>query len=250
MEEWWYRDIVDPGKLPLLAALVSFVMTFLVTRTVTRLIRAGHGPFRNVSAGGVHIHHAVPGVVLMVAGGFAGIATGQAGWPGVLAAVLFGVGAGLVLDEFALILYLADVYWTEQGRRSVEAVVLTTALLVMVLAGVVPFGVDALSEEERRQRGVLAGTVLLNFAAALVSLAKGKLWTAVAGAVVPLIAFTGAVRLARPGSFWDRRLYRNRPRTRERARRRARRHDRRWSPVTGRLQDLLGGTPDDELRPR
>lgn len=68
MGHWWYRNIVEPGKLPLLLALVSFVLTFLVTRAITRLIRAGKGPFRNITPGGVHVHHVVPGVVLMVVG--------------------------------------------------------------------------------------------------------------------------------------------------------------------------------------
>ena len=73
MGHWWYRNIVEPGKLPLLLALASFVLTFLVTRAITRLIRAGKGPFRNVTPGGVHIHHVVPGVVLMVVGGFGAV---------------------------------------------------------------------------------------------------------------------------------------------------------------------------------
>lgn len=68
MGHWWERNIIEPGKLPLLLALTAFVLTFLITRVITRLIRAGKGPFRNISgSGGVHIHHVVPGVVLTVA---------------------------------------------------------------------------------------------------------------------------------------------------------------------------------------
>ena len=44
-------------------------------------------------------------------------------------AVVFGLGAALVLDEFALILNLADVYWAPQGRESIDAVILFGALL-------------------------------------------------------------------------------------------------------------------------
>lgn len=69
MGHWLQRNIIEPGKLPLLLALTAFVLTFLITRVVTRLIRAGKGPFGNVKAGGVHIHHVVPGVVLSVLGG-------------------------------------------------------------------------------------------------------------------------------------------------------------------------------------
>lgn len=125
MGHWLERNIIEPGKLPLLLALAAFVLTFLITRVVTRMIRAGKGPFGNVKAGGMHIHHVVPGVVLTVVGGFGAVASGQSGFGAGLCAVLFGMGAGLVLDEFALILHLDDVYWTEAGRQSVEVVVLT-----------------------------------------------------------------------------------------------------------------------------
>lgn len=74
MGDWWQRNIMEPGKLPLLLALGAFVLTFVITRVVTRLIRAGKGPFGNVKAGGVHIHHVVPGVVLTLVGGFGAVA--------------------------------------------------------------------------------------------------------------------------------------------------------------------------------
>ncbi|KAF0648538.1 hypothetical protein K701_18245 [Streptomyces fradiae ATCC 10745 = DSM 40063] len=243
MGHWFMRDIVEPGKLPLLLALASFVATFLVTRTVTRLIRAGRGPFRDVSTGGVHIHHVVPGVVLTLIGGFGAIgAQGQVA--AAVCAVVFGVGAGLVLDEFALILHLADVYWTEQGRQSVEAVVLTTALVALVLSGAAPLGVDELTPEERRDRLNVLLTVVVNLLFVVVALVKGKLRTAVIGTLVPLVAVVGAVRLARPDSPWARRFYRRRPRARSRARRRADRHDRRWAWLGRGFQELIAGTPD------
>lgn len=118
MGDWWYRNIVEPGKLPLLLALAAFLLSFAATRTITRLIRAGRGPFRNVTPGGMHIHHVVPGVILTVIGGFGAVGSGRHGVGASICAVIFGTGAGLVLDEFALILHLADVYWTEQGRRA------------------------------------------------------------------------------------------------------------------------------------
>src|SRR5690606_4204050 len=114
---------------------------FVITRVITRLIRAGRGPFGNVTAGSVHVHHVVPGVILTVIGGFGAVAAGRHGFGSAVSAVLFGVGAGLVLDEFALILHLADVYWTEAGRQSVEMVVVTAALVGLLLAGFTPFGV-------------------------------------------------------------------------------------------------------------
>ncbi|GAA4682267.1 hypothetical protein GCM10023347_41560 [Streptomyces chumphonensis] len=244
MGEWWSRDIVDAGKLPLLLALVAFLVTFLVTRTVTRLIRAGHGPFRNVeSAGGVHIHHVVPGVVLMMVGGFGAMTTAREQEIAPVLAVLFGVGAGLVLDEFALIVYLSDVYWTENGRKSVEAVVLTAALLGLLLLGYAPFGTEELTQEQRENRAELFSVVGVNVLCAAVALVKGRFVLAVLGVLVPFLALFAALRLARPESPWARRVYRRRPRALERARRRAARHDARWGALTRRLQNALGGRP-------
>ncbi|MGW0560972.1 hypothetical protein ACWDZ4_10110 [Streptomyces sp. NPDC003016] len=244
MGHWWYRNILEPGKLPLLLALLSFVLTFAVTRTVTRMIRAGRGPFRNVSPGGLHIHHVVPGVILMTIGGFGAVATGAHGVSSAICAVIFGVGAGLVLDEFALVLHLDDVYWSEQGRRSVEVVVVTAAVVGLVLSGSVPFGVDGLSPDERESRTTLILNVLFNFSLALIALSKGKVLTALFGTVVPVVALVGAIRLAKPGSPWARRLYRRRPRARAGAALRLWRHDRRWAGLGRKIQDLIGGTPD------
>ncbi|WP_225798773.1 hypothetical protein [Streptomyces sp. NK15101] len=241
MGHWFSRNIVEPGKLPMLLALTSFVLTFLVTRTVTRLIRAGKGPFRNVSSGGLHIHHVVPGVVLTVLGGFGAVASDRYGVAAAVFAVVFGIGAGLVLDEFALILHLDDVYWSDEGRKSVEVVVLTAALVLLTLSGFSPLGVNDMTTEERQDRTAFILTVALNFLIVLVTLMKGKVRMAVFGILVPFVAIIGAVRLARPGSWWSRRLYGRRHRARARSRIRAYRHDKRWTRVRRRVQDLIGG---------
>ncbi|MER6027805.1 hypothetical protein [Streptomyces sp. NPDC001851] len=244
MGHWWVRNIVEPGKLPLLLALTALLLTFVITRVITRLIRAGKGPFGNVKAGGLHIHHVVPGVVLTVVGGFGAVASDRHGTGGAIAAVLFGTGAGLVLDEFALILHLDDVYWTEEGRKSVEAVVLTAALVGLLLAGFAPFGVNDLSQQELASRGTVISTIAGNFLLSLVALSKGKARVAVFGVIVPLVALVGAIRLARPGSPWDRRFYGRRPRARAKAALRACRHERRWSRPRRAVQDWIGGKPD------
>ncbi|MGW2654854.1 hypothetical protein ACWC1D_14545 [Streptomyces sp. NPDC001478] len=244
MGHWFVRDIVEPGKLPLLLALAAFVLTFAVTRVVTRMIRAGKGPFRNITPGGMHIHHVVPGVVLSVIGGFGAVASGQHGVAAGICAVLFGVGAGLVLDEFALILHLDDVYWTEEGRQSVEMVVLTAALVLLVLGGFSPLGVDGLTDDQEQNRLGAVLTLLVNFGFVLITLFKGKARMAVVGTLVPFVALVGAVRLARPTSPWARRFYRRRHRARSRAVLRAYHHDVRWAGPRGRFQDLIGGAPD------
>ncbi|MDQ0796772.1 hypothetical protein [Streptomyces sp. B1I3] len=244
MGHWLHQNIVEPGKLPLLLALSAFLLTFAVTRVITRMIRAGKGPFRNVTPGGVHVHHVVPGVVLSVVGGFGAVASGRHGVAAGICAVVFGMGAGLVLDEFALILHLDDVYWTEEGRQSVEVVVLTASLVVLVLAGFSPLGVDELSGDEEQGRLSVVVTYCVNFGFVLISLFKGKARMAVIGTLVPFIALVGALRLARPVSPWAKRFYRRRHRARSRAVLRAYHHDVRWAGPRRRFQDMIGGAPD------
>ncbi|MFI8205964.1 hypothetical protein [Streptomyces sp. NPDC085937] len=244
MGQWLERNIIEPGKLPLLLALAAFVLTFVITRIITRLIRAGKGPFGNVTAGSVHIHHVVPGVILTVIGGFGSVAGGGHGFGSYFSAVLFGVGTGLVLDEFALILHLDDVYWSEAGRKSVEMVVLTAALVGLLLLGFAPFGVNDLSQDELQNRASALTGIAVNFGFALIALSKGKVRIAVFGVIIPLVALVGSLRLARPGSPWAKRFYRRRHRARARSLLRAYRHDRRWARPARALQDWLGGKPD------
>ncbi|MFE4335122.1 hypothetical protein ACFRQM_38685 [Streptomyces sp. NPDC056831] len=244
MGHWFDQNILEPGKLPLLLALAAFVLTFAITRVITRMIRAGKGPFRNITPGGVHVHHVVPGVVLSVIGGFGAVASGRQGVTAGVCAVIFGMGAGLVLDEFALILHLDDVYWTEEGRQSVEVVVLTAALVLLVLAGFSPLGVNELSSDQQQGRLGVILTLVVNFCFVLIALFKGKARLAVVGTLVPFVALIGAIRLARPTSMWAKRFYRNRHRARARAVLRAYHHDVRWVGPRRRFQDLIGGAPD------
>lgn len=197
MGHWFYRNIVEPGKLPMLLALASFMLTFLVTRTVTRLIRAGRGPFKNITPGGMHIHHVVPGVILVVIGGFGAVGNGRDGPAAVVFAILFGIGAGLVLDEFALILHLDDVYWTEQGRQSVEVVVIASALALLALGGFSPLGVDQLTPDERQDRASLILTLAFNFLFVIIALFKGKLRMALIGTLIR--SWRSSVRYGWPG---------------------------------------------------
>src|ERR1700712_3665875 len=126
-----------------MVCFLAFVVTFLVTRGITRSIRSGRGPFRDqVTSSGVHVHHAIPGLVLLIVGAFVSVGAPDAGpWP-IIAALLIGVGVSLVLDEFALLLHLDDVYWSNEGRVSVDMVSLTAACLGLVLVGGGPGGVD------------------------------------------------------------------------------------------------------------
>jgi hypothetical protein len=153
-------------------------------------------------------------------------------------AASFGVGTALVLDEFALILHLEDVYWTEEGRRSVDAVLLGAALMGMLVLGAVPLGADDAAPGQRVSRWDVTVTVLVNAVLVLVTLAKGKVWTGLIGILAPVFAFVGAVRLARPSSPWARRFYRSG----SRKQRRAQRRDLRWHGRVTRARRWLGDT--------
>ena len=127
-----YRTHVrERGNEPPFLAAVAFLITFLLVRLLTFEIRAGEVG-KDISVGGLHIHHMVPGLILVLGSGLLDLANV---WP-VVRAVAFGIGTALVLDEFALILNLADVYWQPQGRVSIDAVVIfATALIVVGLGG-------------------------------------------------------------------------------------------------------------------
>ncbi len=136
-----YRDdIVDAGKEPLFFLFISFVLTFVIVRFITISIRDQRRlPFiRNISAGGTHIHHLVPGIFLLLATGYLSAALDGWWWQDIIA-VLFGIGAALTLDEFALWLHLEDVYWLEQGRISIRAVMIFAGFVGIVGVGAVFF---------------------------------------------------------------------------------------------------------------
>jgi hypothetical protein len=239
---WFTDEIVDKGKLPLVLGFVAFIVTFLVTRTIVRMIRAGRGPFKNnVSDSGLHIHHVVPGVLILIVGGFL-TAGAHATEPwAAIGGTLVGVGAGLVLDEFALILTLDDVYWAKEGRVSVEMVGLAAASLGIFLVFGSPFADDS----DGGDVVTLVISIALHLLCVYITLRKGKVRTAVIGFFLPLVAEFSAIRLARPGSAWAKRFYK-RPKKVARAEHRAVRSDARWAPLARWLGDTVAGavTPD------
>jgi hypothetical protein len=247
MLSWWHRDIVAAGKLPLMLCFVSFVVTFVSTRAITRLIRDGRGPFRNVTAGGTHLHHSVPGIILLIVGAFTAV-----GGPGTMSwlsfsAIAVGIGTSLVLDEFALILHLQDVYWSGEGQLSVEAVSLVAACLGLALLGFSPVRVAGLDSAELSLRISATGVLVIDGCLAWTCVLKGKYRSGLFGLFLPPVGFIGAVRLARPNSIWARRWYRGK--RLERATRRAADFDRRWKPVQTNWEDFIGGRPSQPNPP-
>ena len=112
--------------------LAGFLGSFAMVRLSTWGIRDHWGPFRNVSVGGRHIHHFVPGILLAFASGTAALLTDDDALEDRLAVPL-GVGMGLTFDEAALLLDLRDVYWTREGLLSVQLSLGATAILSIAI---------------------------------------------------------------------------------------------------------------------
>ncbi len=198
------EHIWENGKEPLLFLFVAFIIAFALTRLYTRLARSrGWG---SGSVGGTHMHHMVPGIVLMVVCGILGFSTltnGEIAYE--LVAIGFGVGAALTLDEFAMIFHLRDVYWAEEGRTSMNAMFMGIALAGLLLVVASPFGVD----DETRRDGALSVflTVFVNLSFAIVAFLKKKPILGTVSVIFPFIGIIPAVRYAKPGSPWARWFY-------------------------------------------
>lgn len=155
-----YREhFHDARQERLFLSSAAFFGAFVAVRAITFAIRLGVGPFHDVTRGQIHVHHLVWGILLLLGVGYIWLlqlGTGiglSSRWASRAAAVLYGVGAALTLDEFALWLRLEDVYWSRAGRESVEAVLMFGALLSVGLWGR-PFFRALIGEAARALRRV------------------------------------------------------------------------------------------------
>ncbi|GHH70151.1 hypothetical protein GCM10018781_29630 [Kitasatospora indigofera] len=237
----YQQHIVAAHKQPLFLLLVGFIVSFVCIRFSVRMIRAEVRWWPgNITPGGLHIHHMVFGLGFLLVGGIGVFAT-NGGHPWIdWFGLSFGIGCGLVLDEFALILHLDDVYWGEQGRKSVDAVIFGILITALLLTGYVPLGVVP----SQQTRWGLVAVIVVNALVSIVALLKGKVWTGLLGIMVPGLSWIGAIRLARPSSPWARWRYAARPRRRARALRRERLLHRRADRARTWLFDLIAGAPD------
>jgi hypothetical protein len=112
--------------------LAGFLGAFATVRISTWGIRDRWWPFENVSVGGRHIHHFVPGILLAFASGTAALLTDDDAFEDKLA-IPMGAGMGLTFDEAALLLDLRDVYWTREGLLSVQLSLGATAILSIAI---------------------------------------------------------------------------------------------------------------------
>ncbi|KAA0083757.1 hypothetical protein CIW52_14915 [Mycolicibacterium sp. P9-64] len=241
--------------------LIAFLLTFLVTRTIVRYIRHNADRSappkwwqpRNISvsdgAGGMHIHHVVIGVILVMISGVTMVTLAVDGGVAefTAAAIFFGIGAALVLDEFALILHLQDVYWSEDGRTSVDAVFAAVAVAGLLVLGFNPlsfFDIDIWREDDTLPaRAAVIGVAVLTLMLAVIVLLKGKVWTGLVGMFITPLLIVGAIRVSRPHAPWARWRYTERPRRMHHALERERRLRRPVVQAKLWLQHVIAGEP-------
>jgi hypothetical protein len=212
----------------------------------TRLMRSPRVPWwpgSVVSDSGVHLHHLVFGICLMILAGTVGFASsGTRPWFDIAAGV-FGVGVGLTIDEFALWVYLDDVYWSEEGRKSVDATVIAAAGMLLLLFGFEPF--DFTTSSTGEVISSLAGAALV-FAVVAVCFAKGRILHGWIGFFFLPVGIYGASRIGKPNSPWARRFYgERRPAKQAKAEERFR-PDRRTERFKQRFRDIVGGATEQE----
>ncbi len=244
-----FEIATEPGRAAILWMLIAFVLTFLITRTITRRIqarskeptedRSGRSLVGDITIGGVHIHHQVWGILLVLIASLLEFAyRPDRPWVEILG-VMFGIGAALTLDEFALWVYMDDVYWKSEGRTSIDAVIVAVVICLLLLVGFSPFdanGNTASGDVARLVALMLA--VVVNGFLAVICFLKGKIFVGFIAIFIPVVGLVGAIRLGRPNSAWARRRYTKKPERMERAKRRFVRHDRRMD----RFRALIGGT--------
>jgi hypothetical protein len=241
----FWDNLVEHDEQGIFLVLAGFVLSFAFIRMSTRLMRSPRvtwWPGSIVSDGGVHLHHLVFGIVTMMIAGTLGFAAlGHSPYVEICA-FAFGVGAGLTIDEFALWVYLDDVYWAEEGRSSIDATVIAAAGMFLILLGFSPFNFDTSSAEQTIGSIVAAATV---FSLVAICFAKQRIMHGTVGFFIFPIAIYAATRIGKPGSPWGRRRYGERnPGKQAKAEKRFP-PDRRTERFKNAFRDIVGGKPSE-----
>jgi hypothetical protein len=150
-----FEEELGPGQRAGLLSWLTFTGTFAGLRALTYSIRAGKGPFQNISVGGEHLHHYMWGIGLLSGVGAVAVRGEERQRRHPAVAVSYGAGLALIVDEFALLLDLKDVYWARQGRISIDLGVGSIAVAGSYFAAL---PVLRRLQRERRERTVAAGT--------------------------------------------------------------------------------------------
>jgi hypothetical protein len=243
----FYDNLVDNEEQGLFWVLAGFIGSFAFIRMSTRLMRSPKVPWwpgSVVSDSGVHLHHLVFGIVTMMAAGALGFLSFGRSPATEICAAFFGIGAGLTIDEFALWVYLEDVYWAEQGRSSIDATVIAAAGMGLVLIGASP-----LTFETGSPSAIIGSivTCALVFGTVAICFAKGRWLHGWIGFFFYPLALYGACRIGKPKSAWGRHRYGER-RPKKQAKSEARfRPDRRTDRFKNAFRDAIGGKPSEGL---
>ncbi len=243
----FWGNLEDHNEQAVFLVLIGFLASFAFIRMSTRIIRSGNvswWPGNIESESGLHLHHLVFGIVTMMAAGTLGFVSDGRTPYAEICALLFGVGVGLTIDEFALWVHLEDVYWTEEGRSSVDATVIAAALMLLIVLGVSPVAIDSTTNEAFVTSIVLT---LFAFGCVATCFAKGRILHGAIGIFVAPVAFYGAGRIGKPHSAWARYRYgERRPAKQAKAEDRFA-PERRTERFKEAFRDIVGGKPSEGL---
>lgn len=231
--------IYGGGREPAFVMLLAFILTLAGTRVYTRMARTRG--WASAHIGEVHVHHLVPGIVMSLAAGGLVVALEPREVRVALLAIVFGGGAALVLDEFAMLLHLDDVYWMTEGRLSIDACMAAIAFLGLAVLATFPLPTD--TGGNRLGRELADGLIALTTCFVVVTFLKGKLKLGLLGIVFAPLAVAGALRLAKPTSIWARWFYPEDGWRLRRSEARSATRVTRWAHRRDRLYDLIGGAP-------
>lgn len=239
--DFWNDQLVEHNRQAIFCVLAGFLLSFAFIRMSTRLMRSPKVPWwpgSIVSESGVHLHHLVFGIVTMMISGALGFALmGNGPWFEI-AALGFGVGVGLTIDEFALWVHLDDVYWAEEGRRSIDATVIAVLVGALMFFGVRPFEFQAGSFW-----AVAISVVVIAFEVYIVATCflKERILHGIVAFFFWPVGWYGAARIGKPRSWWARRYYGERnPKKQAKSEERFA-PDRRTERVKEKFRDLVGG---------
>jgi hypothetical protein len=205
----YQHAIVDTGREPHFLFFVAFLVTFGFIRTSAHMIRAQVKWWPgNVEVGGTHIHHLVWGILLLLVCGYVEVAVAPGSpWREIIA-VLFGIGTGLTLDEFALWLNLKDVYWEKEGRASIDAVIVAAAVSGLFLISLRSW-IDLTTRVADEAQAIVGAVGLFGVILALVNASKEKFGMAIWSLLIPVAGIPSVFRLAKPHSVWAKLFYRH-----------------------------------------
>ena len=219
MPDWYRTHLIDTERSAALWVLIGFLVTYAITRSITlRIRRRGAEPqpetpqdgesgglINDIHIGGVHVHHQVWGILLVLVTGLLEFRYSP-GSPGQeILGALFGVGAALALDEFALWLHVEDVYWSEEGKKSIDAVMIAVVVGAGLLIGAAPLGLSGGASDQNVWFAMVV--VVIHIGYTIICMLKGKIPTGLIGLVISIVSLVGAIRLAKPSSYWAKRFY-------------------------------------------